>query len=261
MPVVHIGCIGPQSQTNISISEAVVDSNQLPSSPHSLSSNMPLPLTPVPSQDYQYQQLKICVSCRAALTEQSSIHSPCPACGASAPPTLTTSANDTRSLCSERGESYTCHTPSEALKPHSPLCDPVVEPHVNREANSGVDTYAPLSELLTSPLGTCPSFEGVEEAPEHDRNKSPSPIIRHRDTAYLRSHEHSLPRHLDISQRHSPSYHPLTDITRLRVPSEGHHCLYPGATFTGTQKSGRNSYEVSVTIVVSSLVRGYSFAR
>ncbi|KAI0798030.1 vacuolar import and degradation protein-domain-containing protein [Abortiporus biennis] len=42
---------------------------------------------------------------------------------------------------------------------------------------------------------------------------------------------------------------PLVDITRLRVRSQGHHCLYPGATFQGTQKSGRHSYDVNVTIV------------
>jgi hypothetical protein len=42
---------------------------------------------------------------------------------------------------------------------------------------------------------------------------------------------------------------PLVDITRIRVRSQSHHCLYPGATFQGTQKSGRNSYDVSVTIV------------
>lgn len=47
---------------------------------------------------------------------------------------------------------------------------------------------------------------------------------------------------------------PLLDITRLRVRSQGHHCLYPGATFQGTQKSGRNSYDVNVTIVVRSVV-------
>lgn len=47
---------------------------------------------------------------------------------------------------------------------------------------------------------------------------------------------------------HSPS--PLVDITRLRVRSPTHHCLYPGATFTGTQKSVRSSYDVKVTIVV-----------
>jgi glucose-induced degradation protein 4 len=44
---------------------------------------------------------------------------------------------------------------------------------------------------------------------------------------------------------------PLTDITRIRIRSQGYHCLYPGSTFRGTQKSGRNSYDVNVTIVVS----------
>lgn len=52
--------------------------------------------------------------------------------------------------------------------------------------------------------------------------------------------------------RHETIYspNPLVDITRLRVRSPTHHCLYPGATFTGTQKSGRSSYDVNVTIVV-----------
>jgi len=43
--------------------------------------------------------------------------------------------------------------------------------------------------------------------------------------------------------------------------SQGHHCLYPGATFHGTQKSGRNSYDVTVSIVdvdfSSSFLCGY----
>jgi len=43
--------------------------------------------------------------------------------------------------------------------------------------------------------------------------------------------------------------------------SQGHHCLYPGATFQGTQKSGRNSYDVTVSIVdvdfSSSFLCGY----
>lgn len=43
---------------------------------------------------------------------------------------------------------------------------------------------------------------------------------------------------------------PLADVTRLRIRSPTHHCLYPGATYQGTQKSGRNSYDVNVTIVV-----------
>lgn len=43
---------------------------------------------------------------------------------------------------------------------------------------------------------------------------------------------------------------PLADITRIRMRTRANHCLYPGATFEGTQKSGRNSYDVTVTIVV-----------
>ncbi|KAG9318703.1 hypothetical protein JVU11DRAFT_799 [Chiua virens] len=65
----------------------------------------------------------------------------------------------------------------------------------------------------------------------------PSPDTVHRG----RSQRSSLP---------TPVPDPATDITRLRVCAQRHHCLYPGATFQGTQKSGRNSYDVNVTIVV-----------
>ena len=54
----------------------------------------------------------------------------------------------------------------------------------------------------------------------------------------------------DTPLQHSPTPDPSVDITRIRVRSQGHHCLYPGATFQGTQKSGRNSYDVTVSIVV-----------
>lgn len=46
---------------------------------------------------------------------------------------------------------------------------------------------------------------------------------------------------------------PYADITHLRNRSQAHHCLYPGSIFQGTQKSGRNSYDVHVTIVASHL--------
>jgi len=53
----------------------------------------------------------------------------------------------------------------------------------------------------------------------------------------------------------------MVDITRLRVRTSTHHCLYPGATFVGTQKSGRSSYDVAVTVVdvdfASSFLCGY----
>ena len=72
----------------------------------------------------------------------------------------------------------------------------------------------------------------------------------------LPRHQNSFVSHSYESTRHQPtscsSPDPLSDITRLRIRSPGHHCLYPGATFQGTQKSGRNSYDVNVTIVVCS---------
>ncbi|CBQ67610.1 conserved hypothetical protein [Sporisorium reilianum SRZ2] len=42
---------------------------------------------------------------------------------------------------------------------------------------------------------------------------------------------------------------PLAELSRLRHPPKGRGCLYPGATFNGTQKSGRNSYDVTVRVV------------
>ncbi|KAF9520590.1 hypothetical protein BS47DRAFT_1323666 [Hydnum rufescens UP504] len=54
---------------------------------------------------------------------------------------------------------------------------------------------------------------------------------------------------------------PYTDITRLRVKSEGRGALYPGSVFSGSQRSGANSYDVTVTIVdvdlSSSVLCGY----
>ncbi len=44
----------------------------------------------------------------------------------------------------------------------------------------------------------------------------------------------------DISPlQHSPTPDPYIDITRIRMRFQGHHCLYPGATFQGTQKTAQ----------------------
>lgn len=42
---------------------------------------------------------------------------------------------------------------------------------------------------------------------------------------------------------------PRRDISKLRCTSRGRGCLFPGAIFNGTQKSGRMSYDVTVQIV------------
>lgn len=96
---------------------------------------------------------------------------------------------------------------------------------------------SPSSPVLTrptlSPIDTSGASSSSSQAPVAQRAESHNTGIRQRC--------------------HGPSSYapdPLADITRLRVRSQGHHCLYPGATFKGTQKSGRNSYDVNVTIVV-----------
>ena len=69
-----------------------------------------------------------------------------------------------------------------------------------------------------------------------------SPIRQTHHSQYDREHKH------DYDDGYPD---PLVDITRLRARSKGYRCLQPGATFKGTQRSGRNSYDVNVTIVVS----------
>ena len=48
---------------------------------------------------------------------------------------------------------------------------------------------------------------------------------------------------------------PLVDITRLRMRPKGFRCLQAGSTFKGVQKSGRSSYDVNVTLLVSTACR------
>ncbi|CAA7271542.1 unnamed protein product [Cyclocybe aegerita] len=85
-------------------------------------------------------------------------------------------------------------------------------------------------------------------------NTTPAPAVvpRHHQAhfptaAVPTSYESSTVRQHTSALAYCPD--PFADITRLRVRPRAHHCLYAGATFEGTQKSGRNSYDVNVTIV------------
>ncbi|KAL1947868.1 hypothetical protein VTO73DRAFT_13592 [Trametes versicolor] len=77
-------------------------------------------------------------------------------------------------------------------------------------------------------------------------SSSQAPVVQRADKSSA-PHASSSRQRTHVTSSSAPD--PLLDITRLRVRSQGHHCLYPGATFQGTQKSGRNSYDVNVTIV------------
>lgn len=95
----------------------------------------------------------------------------------------------------------------------------------------------------------------------HSNNASSSSVARTHSSQATSSSSYYTPAPLPQVQQSRRPHHtlarpmhvsdPLVDITRLRVRSQVHQCLYPGATFEGTQKSGRNSYDVTVTVVVS----------
>ena len=130
-------------------------------------------------------------------------------------------------------ESSRSQPPSLQVQPDSPSTRCRNTPSADlapRDSNNTTQTQVPLSVVT------------------HDLYP-PSPrahISPQRDAAIISS---STPRSKTPLRHYTAN--PLTDITRLRVRSQGHHCLYPGAIFQGTQKSGRNSYDVTVTIVVS----------
>lgn len=104
----------------------------------------------------------------------------------------------------------------------------------------------------TSPVLTRPTLSPIDTSGASS-SSSQAPVAQRVDSYNTGTRQRS-----HVSSSYAPD--PLTDITRLRVRSQGHHCLYPGATFKGTQKSGRNSYDVNVTIVVRKTAYHYLVA-
>ncbi|KAJ3817292.1 vacuolar import and degradation protein-domain-containing protein [Lentinula raphanica] len=135
---------------------------------------------------------------------------------------------------------------SSASPPHSPTT-PIQSPTRTNsydEADFGSPDIPPDSDSRFHCCIPLASASTYIKPTTHDINhSSPRPIVSyHSESSFI-----------------TPS--PLTDITRLRVRSQGNHCLYPGAVFKGTQRSGRSSYDVHVTIVdvdfASSFLCGY----
>ncbi|KZT68128.1 hypothetical protein DAEQUDRAFT_728162 [Daedalea quercina L-15889] len=139
-------------------------------------------------------------------------------------------------------------------------------------AHSQVDRCLDADEEMDRPLSSSPSIAHVEpsttpvptppETPVVHVSARPTPAPIDTQLAHPQPRQRISTAQLSPVQLATPSSSrprpkvalatspdPLSDITRLRIRSQGHHCLYPGATFQGTQKSGRNSYDVNVTIV------------
>ncbi|KAG5647264.1 hypothetical protein DXG03_000799 [Asterophora parasitica] len=97
-------------------------------------------------------------------------------------------------------------------------------------------TYTKKPIPLT--IHTTPTDSSVPSAPHQHHPTHVQPTVT--------TPANSLPRQRAQAAQYP---HPLTDITRLRVRSHGSECLYPRAVFRGIQKSGRNNYDVDVTIM------------
>lgn len=114
---------------------------------------------------------------------------------------------------------------------------------------------SPASSVLESSI----SYPGSSPSSSSYSNKSLNIQCNNISQPTFSRHQASFVSHsYESTRQQSTSYSspdPLSDITRLRIRSRGHHCLHPGSAFQGTQKSGRNSYDVNVTIVVCLLSR------
>ena len=133
--------------------------------------------------------------------------------------------------------------------PYSPRSSSSHELPVLRRTLQDYDSQQPEATHSYHPSPISPSSYPKKPVLSNIQcNISPAPAHR------LQTH-FSTPHTYDLApprQHQSTAAYPdpLTDITHLRVRPRAHHCLYPGATFQGTQKSGRNSYDVNVDIVV-----------
>lgn len=146
----------------------------------------------------------------------------------------------------------------------TPLSPPTVHPSVDTYLQER-PTSIPINLSRRRPTITIPRSQPQPQcartsphSPSETRirrtsssSSTPSPFA---STSVRHLSPVSATRRHQSQESHLHDADPLVDITRLRVRSNGYRSLYPGATFQGTQKSGRNSYDVTVTIVVSQRV-------
>ncbi|KAI0699704.1 vacuolar import and degradation protein-domain-containing protein [Cytidiella melzeri] len=112
-------------------------------------------------------------------------------------------------------------------------------------SSASTSSNMPSAVAMSSTSSRKPLRVAVDVPAHHHPAPPTSHAARHSVTPISRASSSRGPQ-----QQMTSSYiDPFVDITRLRVRSHGNQCLYPGATFQGTQKSGRNSYDVNVTIV------------
>ncbi|KAF8637337.1 hypothetical protein AX17_002838 [Amanita inopinata Kibby_2008] len=223
----------------------------------------PLPaLHDPPQPQHSPQQVEVCAKCQSTvphtsfpLTIPEAVAVVCTGCGellsSLAPdlatgtdsPDLANDINDTDAAFA-RLQTWDDVSPLQSTR-HTPdlddssLISDALGLRISDEDSESCDKPAKPSASSRKPLSPCnticiPSTAPV--APTH----SNTTVHRLATTPVIESRRQT---------NRSTSPDPLADITRLRIRTSTHHCLYPGATFVGTQKSGRSSYDVTVTVV------------
>ncbi|KAI9508294.1 vacuolar import and degradation protein-domain-containing protein [Russula earlei] len=245
-----------------------------------------MPVSPAALQQHQdiypQSQVKLCSSCRSPLSQDLDPNSFFP------DPDL----NDHPMLCRPCKERYLLQIVQQQIFDLSPYSDVDDQPHrlhpysaytpnedaprpptpdghvLEVEAAATIESLPSLPPPPSSPPSDRPSKVAHEALLSSAASKRAKlAITTSIPPDVLRSAVSSTPsipssiRSSNTPQQRLPAPDPYVDVTRVRMRSQGHHCLYPGATFQGTQKSGRNSYDVTVSIVdvdfSSSFLCGY----
>ena len=209
-------------------------------------------------QDQPQGQAKECPTCHAILLEPATslflLESGTVFClGCRERTVASISAQDVRQHRIDHDTSY----PARQLAHELPI------PHSTRRYHDVVsadfDSVASSSPASSVPESSISSYPGSSPSSPTYSKKSLNIQCNSTPQSTLPRHQNSFVSHSYESTRHQPTSYlspdPFSDITRLRIRPRSHHCLYPGATFQGTQKSGRNSYDVNVTIVVCLLTQ------
>ncbi|KAF8643870.1 hypothetical protein AX16_008886 [Volvariella volvacea WC 439] len=211
----------------------------------------------------QQPQIKLCTKCSCPLNDPSAIvyltslgGLVCPSCRDQllAPRPTVLLLPDAHPDCLDpHQEQFSSEDEKEVHSPTKPIVD--VFEHCDLPPSPRANGLRSQHHSLPTPptyVDNEPSFPQVAEVPLTDsystplRQSTPPPVNQ---TTIANQRTIHVTRHGSPPPQYASALDPLVDITRLRVPPQVHHCLYPGATFIGTQKSGRNSYDVTVTIV------------
>jgi hypothetical protein len=172
----------------------------------------------------------------------------------------------------EDGSFHACHCPGAGSGCHEldACCMARGGPGAARGDDRDVEGHAVDTGAGRRQVIAEATFSEEPASDEHDEDVQEMPAARRTPRAYEKAvptrrrtapvasssslilpptgHGYARPKQAPKRQEQAPD--PFVDITRLRVRSRGSHCLYPGASFQGIQRSGNSTYDVSVQILV-----------